>query len=132
MEISVKTKKHIEAIDITKEIEKATEQLWDNEKKMGNNKKSGVCLIFCPHTTCGILINEPDAVSDIIEAIDEIEPKLDYQHKGNAQAHIKASLISPSLLVTINQGKLELGQWQKIFLAEFDGPRTRQIKVSIL
>jgi len=121
MQITIQTTKHIEAIDITDEIEKSIK-----------DKKGKAVLIFCYHTTSGLLINEPNAIQDIIEAIDEIEPKLDYQHKSNAQAHIKASLINPSILIPIEQGKIKLGQWQKIFLAEFDGPRERKINISIL
>lgn len=118
--LQIKTTKKIEAIDITSEIEK---EIKNSEKKLAT--------IFCPHTTSALTINEPNAIQDILEAIDEIEPKLDYFHKINAQAHIKSSLIGVSLTIPVEE-KLILGKWQKIFFLEFDGPKERQIWINII
>ena len=121
MFIEIKTEKWQEAIDITSRVQEAIK---------GESGKA--CFIFCPHTTAGLMINEPDAVSDVLDAVDEIEPKLDYTHKSNAQAHVKSGLAGVSLLIPMKQGKLELGNWQKIFFLEFDGPRDRKVQISIL
>jgi secondary thiamine-phosphate synthase enzyme len=92
----------------------------------------GICHIFVPHTTAGITINEsadPDVKSDVIMELNKIVPLQDsYQHmEGNSAAHIKASIIGSSESVLVENGSLQLGTWQGIFLCEFDGPRKRQI-----
>lgn len=94
----------------------------------------GICHIFIPHTTAGITINEsadPDVKSDVIMELNKIVPFQDsYQHmEGNSAAHIKASIIGSSVSIFIENGNLQLGTWQGIFLCEFDGPRKRQIWV---
>jgi secondary thiamine-phosphate synthase enzyme len=94
----------------------------------------GICHIFVPHTTAGITINEsadPDVKSDVIMELNKIVPFQDsYQHmEGNSAAHIKASIIGSSVSIFIENGNLQLGTWQGIFLCEFDGPRKRQIWV---
>jgi secondary thiamine-phosphate synthase enzyme len=99
--------------------------------------KSGICLIFVPHTTAAITINEhadPDVVEDIISSLNSMVPShISYKHaEGNSPAHVKASLIGSSQLVIIENGNLVLGTWQGIFLCEFDGPRTRTIFVEVL
>jgi len=125
MEISIKSEKWQEAIDITEGV---------GELIKGKEGKS--CLIFCPHTTAGLTINEGHdnrVMKDVLEIIDELTPRLDFEHKeGNSPAHAKSSLVGVSLLVPILDGKLGLGQWQKIFFLEFDGPRERKVEVSIL
>jgi secondary thiamine-phosphate synthase enzyme len=99
--------------------------------------KSGICMIFVPHTTAAVTINEhadPDVVEDIINSLNSIVPShINYKHsEGNSLAHVKASLIGSSQLVIIENGNLVLGTWQGIFLCEFDGPRTRTIFVDVL
>ena len=94
----------------------------------------GICHIFVPHTTAGITINEsadPDVKSDVIMELNKLVPFQDsYQHmEGNSAAHIKASIIGSSVSIFIENGNLQLGTWQGIFLCEFDGPRKRQIWV---
>jgi len=94
--------------------------------------KNGVLTIFCPHTTAGLTINEaadPDVVKDLLMKIEKIVPEdTDFKHvEGNSAAHIKASLIGSSVQVLVEDGKLQLGIWQGIFLAEFDGGRSRQV-----
>lgn len=97
----------------------------------------GICHIFVPHTTAGITINEsadPDVKADVIMELNKIIPFQDsYQHaEGNSAAHIKASIIGSSESIFIENGSLQLGTWQGIFLCEFDGPRKRQIWVKLV
>ena len=103
-------------------------------------RESGVvkclCNVYIPHTTAGITINEnadPDVVTDMLEGLDKIVPKLKYRHyEGNTIAHIKASLMGASINIPIDNGVLCLGQWQGIYFCEFDGPRTRSVYVNII
>jgi secondary thiamine-phosphate synthase enzyme len=97
--------------------------------------KEGTAVIYVPHTTAGITINEnydPDVVTDTLHALDKIVPWDDpaYRHsEGNTAAHIKTAMFGTSATVFIENGRLALGQWQGIFLCEFDGPRTRTVWV---
>lgn len=122
---SFRTRQRIEMVDITDQVQKLVVE---------SGIKNGVCFIFVPHTTAAITINEGADSSvrlDIIEKLSKLVPADgDYRHlEGNADAHIKASLIGPSVTVLVNDGKLVLGTWQRIFFCEFDGPRTRQVFV---
>ncbi len=98
--------------------------------------KEGVCVIWVPHTTAGITINEnadPSVTADILSEMNKVIPFEDgYRHmEGNSAAHIKSSLFSPSLSVIITGGRLLLGTWQSLYFCEFDGPRTRSLYVKI-
>lgn len=102
-----------------------------------SNVKDGIVVIYVPHTTAGVTINEnadPDVVRDIISTLDKVYPvKGDYRHlEGNSHAHIKASLMGASCTVIIKDGKLLLGTWQGIYFCEFDGPRVREFYVKII
>ena len=102
-----------------------------------NNIEAGAVLIYCPHTTAGLTINEgadPDVCHDILAHLQIMVPNSAYFHhvEGNSDAHIKASLLGSSVLVIVKHGQLQLGTWQRIFLGEFDGPRTRTLWVSFL
>ncbi len=97
----------------------------------------GVCIVFVPHTTAGVTINEnadPDVAQDILRFLAESIPKKwPYRHlEGNSDAHIKVSLVGSSVQVPLAGGGLALGPWQAVYLAEFDGPRTREIQVVVL
>lgn len=97
----------------------------------------GVCYIFCPHTTAGLTLNEnwdPDVRHDLVLALDAISPqRAEYRHgEGNSPAHVKSSLVGASQFVLIENGRLILGQWQGIYLAEFDGPRRRRVWVKVV
>ncbi|MFP4127926.1 MAG: secondary thiamine-phosphate synthase enzyme YjbQ [Desulfonatronovibrio sp.] len=121
--ISVKTGKRQELKDITPEIEQYLSE---------NNLTGGLLNIYCPHTTAGITINEgadPSVARDILVSLEKLVPyKGDYRHaEGNSDAHIKTSLTGPSVLVIVEEGRPMLGTWQKIFFAEFDGPRSRKV-----
>lgn len=126
--ITVTTSNQVELIDITRNIQ----QLVSKTKT-----EKGVCTVFVPHTTAGITINEnadPSVRKDIIKALSKVIPFSDnYAHnEGNSAAHIKASLLGFSISVIIENGSLQLGTWQGIYFAEFDGPRTRQVWIKII
>lgn len=99
--------------------------------------KDGLCLVFAPHTTAAVTINEnadPDVQRDILASLSGLVPfPGNYRHKeGNADAHIKASLMGASQTIIIENGKLLVGTWQALFFCEFDGPRTRRVIVKAL
>ncbi len=125
--ISVVTKKRIELIDVTTDVNALL-------KKLGIVR--GICYLFVPHTTGGITINEnadPAVKQDILETLDKIAPAdRDYNHKeGNADAHIKSSMIGVTLSLFVENGRLVLGTWQSVFFCEFDGPRTRSLLIEV-
>jgi secondary thiamine-phosphate synthase enzyme len=97
----------------------------------------GICVIFSPHTTAGITINEnadPDVVRDLLLGLDKAYPdRQEFHHsEGNSSAHLKASAVGSSATVIIEGGKLLLGQWQGIYFCEFDGPRSRTFYVKVI
>ncbi|HEX2938439.1 MAG TPA: secondary thiamine-phosphate synthase enzyme YjbQ [Ruminiclostridium sp.] len=96
----------------------------------------GTAIVFCPHTTAGITINEnadPDVVSDMTMTLDKVFPKFEgYRHmEGNSDAHVKSTLTGPEITLIITGGKLLLGTWQGVYFAEYDGPRNRRFFVKI-
>ncbi|EKE04757.1 MAG: hypothetical protein ACD_20C00007G0018 [uncultured bacterium] len=126
--ITVKTQKKNDLIDITSEIKGMVEAL---------NVQDGICLVFCPHTTASITINEafdPAVKGDFMFSMNKISPDYkEFRHtEGNSDAHVKSSLVGCSLNLIINKGKVMLGQWQGIYFAEFDGPRTREIWIQAI
>jgi len=113
-------------VDITSSVQKEISRAGVSE---------GLCVVYVPHTTAGITINEgadPSVCRDIIEKLHElVPPNAGYRHmEGNADSHIKASLMGSSVSVMVEKGRLLLGTWQKIFFCEFDGPRTRKVYVT--
>jgi secondary thiamine-phosphate synthase enzyme len=128
VQIEVQTHARAEMVDITALVEQAVR---------GARVTEGACLVFCPHTTAGVLVNEntdPAVLADILGQLDRLVPVAgSYQHReGNAHAHIKAALVGSSVTVPVSGGRLSLGTWQGIFLAEFDGPRRRRLRVQML
>jgi len=126
--LAIRTSRRTELKDVTGEIEAAIRESGCAE---------GVCYLYVPHTTAGILINEGDdpAVARDIEAtLDRLIPHgVGYKHaEGNSDSHIKTALVGSSETVWIENGRLVLGRWQAIFFAEFDGPRTRELRVKIV
>jgi secondary thiamine-phosphate synthase enzyme len=124
----VKTSKREEIIDVTELIKKHIKL---------SNVKDGICVLFVPHTTCGITINEnadPSVKSDFLNHMKKLIPQQgNYLHsEGNSDAHIKSILVGPSLTLLIWDSQLVLGTWQGIYFCEFDGPRTRKLLISIL
>ena len=98
---------------------------------------NGLCVVYCPHTTAGITINEnadPDVVRDLIFALEKTYPdRAEFRHsEGNSASHLKASVIGSSVTILVREGRLLLGTWQGVYFCEFDGPRTRRFYVEIL
>jgi secondary thiamine-phosphate synthase enzyme len=127
-QLEINTRSAAELVDITAEVQRAVRE---------KGVQSGVCHVFVPHTTAGLTLNEnwdPDVRADILMELDKIVPWRDnYRHaEGNAAAHIKASLMGASQTILIEDGRLVLGTWQGIFLAEFDGPRRRRVLVKLV
>jgi secondary thiamine-phosphate synthase enzyme len=127
-EITIKTSRQVEMIDITQEI---------NQKIKKGGIRDGICLVYCPHTTAGVTINEnadPNVVRDILNGLDHLIPgDRPYLHfEGNSPAHIKSSIIGCSTQIIIEGGRLSLGTWQSVFFCEFDGPRNRSVWVKII
>ena len=128
MILSVKTRERTELIDITSDINKLIQK---------SGVDQGFCMIFVPHTTAAVTINEsadPSVKSDILKVLNQIIPwEANYRHlEGNSPAHIKSTLVGSSELVAIENQRLILGTWQGIFFCEFDGPRTRKVDVRIM
>ena len=126
--ITVNTKERLVAVDITGDVERLV-------RKSG--MPEGLCYLYVPHTTAGIFINErddPAVALDIMKTLDTMVPRAGkYQHvEGNADSHIKSVLVGSSVNLPIAGGWMNLGRWQGIFLAEFDGPRTRTVHVTLL
>ena len=115
-------------LDITTSVEKCVCE---------SGVQSGICIVYTPHTTAGITINEnadPSVQSDIIRKLSEIFPHQDnYRHaEGNSDAHLKSSVVGCSVTLLIENGSLVLGTWQGIFFCEFDGKRHRQYLVKVM
>ncbi len=126
-EISVRTNSKTELISITDKIENIVRK---------SKVKNGVCLVYVPHTTAAITINEdadPAVKADILKELNKIIPFSDnYSHmEGNSAAHIKSTIVGMEKNIIIKDGKLLLGTWQGIFFCEFDGPRNRKVYIKI-
>jgi len=116
-------------------LEDVTQQV--NEAVRASGVDEGVCHLFVPHTTAGLVINEnadPDVGRDLLEKLEALVPsEAPYHHyEGNAHAHIKSSLVGQSAAVPVAGGRLALGRWQAVFFAEFDGPRERELLVTVV
>ena len=126
--LSVKTDKHTQMKDITAQVQDAVHQ---------SGVKDGLCVVFTPHTTAAVTINEnadPDVVRDLNMELGKIIPWEDgYHHiEGNSAAHLKSSLVGASEHIIIEDGSLLLGTWQGIYFCEYDGPRSRKVIVKIM
>jgi len=126
--LGVKTSRRTELKNVTSEVQALVTE---------SGCVDGICHLYVPHTTAGVLVNEgddPAVARDIETTLDRLIPHAgDYKHaEGNSDSHIKTALIGSSETVWIEKGKLALGRWQSIFFAEFDGPRTRELRVKIL
>jgi secondary thiamine-phosphate synthase enzyme len=123
--IQVKTNRRNELVDITNQVQSAVSSMGVDD---------GVCLVYAPHTTAGITINEgadPTVKEDIITAINSFNfQKLPFRHsEGNSDSHSKSTLVGASETIIIDGGRLVLGTWQSIYFCEFDGPRSRKVYV---
>jgi secondary thiamine-phosphate synthase enzyme len=125
---NISTDNHSQMLDITGQVRSVV-----SDSKI----KDGVAIVYCPHTTAGITINEnadPSVMHDILLTLDELIPRnrRGYRHgEGNSDAHTKSSLVGCSERILISDGSLNLGTWQGIFFCEFDGPRSRRFTVQV-
>ena len=122
--ILVRTQAQKEIIDITGRVQGVVDTLGIGQ---------GAVLLYCPHTTCALTVNEvadPSVRGDVSRALAALVPKIPFRHsEGNSPAHFLAALLGPSLLLPVEEGGLALGTWQGVYLCEFDGPRTRSVWV---
>lgn len=126
--IIVQTRSKTELKDITSDVKKAVEE---------SKVKKGVCVIFVPHTTAALTINEnadPSVKEDILSELNKLIPfDGGYRHtEGNSAAHIKSSIIGCSKSIMVENGRLLLGTWQGVYFCEFDGPRQREVWVKLI
>jgi secondary thiamine-phosphate synthase enzyme len=122
-ELTIQTPRREAMVDVTGQVQSLVRN---------HEFQDGMLVLFCPHTTAGLTINEnadPTVVRDIVTTLQRLVPHQgDYHHsEGNSDAHVKASLLGSDLRVLVEEGRLLLGIWQGVFLAEFDGPRSRKI-----
>ncbi len=126
--IAVKTNRRQQFIDITRDVQRCVTEA---------GLADGLVCVFVPHTTAGVTLNEnadPDVVDDVLDVLSKLVPeRAGYRHtEGNSDAHVKSSLMSPSLTVMVENGRLLLGTWQGIYFTEFDGPRNRRCWVKTI
>jgi secondary thiamine-phosphate synthase enzyme len=130
-QISLKTERRTQLVDITQQVQEA----------LGPLNGAAAALVYVPHTTAGVTINEgadPAVAQDLEAALEKVvDDGWDWKHVEdpdgpNAPSHIRASLMSPQILIPLDDGKLALGKWQGIFFCEFDGPRERKVYVTPL
>ena len=127
VEFKVKTTARVALVDITSEVDAAIGKI---------GAVNGLCNVFVPHTTASVIVSEnwdPDVTSDMLKQLERVVPReAGYKHsEGNSQAHILSVMLSTSINIPVREGKLALGRWQGVMLAEFDGPRERSIIVSM-
>jgi secondary thiamine-phosphate synthase enzyme len=128
IELEIPTSTRQELVDITGHVAEAVKR---------SGVKDGACLVFVPHTTAGVLLNEahdPAVKSDVIGHLEWLVPEeFTWGHgEGNAPAHVMVSLVGNSVTLPVSDGRLRLGTWQGVMLAEFDGPRQRKVWVTVL
>lgn len=127
MTFQVRTHRRSQMLDITDEVARHCDGV-----------ASGYAIVFVPHTTAGITIQEnadPDVQHDLLKKLDALVPKEEayYRHaEGNSDSHLKTAMVGNSVTVLIESGRLVLGRWQGIYLCEFDGPRTREVLVKVI
>ena len=126
-QLEVRTRAHSELQDITSQVQQAVSE---------SGVQEGVCHVFVPHTTAGLTLNEnwdPDVRGDLVRALAEMVPDVPFRHgEGNSPAHLMSTLVGASEALLVSGGRLVLGTWQGIYLAEFDGPRQRRVLVKTL
>jgi secondary thiamine-phosphate synthase enzyme len=128
-QFEVRTRSRTEMVEITSQVRDAIRT---------SGVRQGLCVVYCPHTTAAITINEnadPDVVHDLMLWYNRTVPheQPGFRHgEGNSDSHIKATLVGPSVTLLIEGGQPVLGRWQGIFFCEFDGPRTRTVQVQIV
>lgn len=126
-QVTIETKLREEMLDITGLV---------NRKLAEMGASDGLCVVYCPHTTAGLVVNEgadPDVSRDILCALNKIVPSSGYRHsEGNSPAHVKSALVGISQTLPVKGGRLAMGRWQSLFFCEFDGPRTRNVQLAFI
>jgi secondary thiamine-phosphate synthase enzyme len=128
-EFTLKTSARNQFVEITDQVRGAV---------AASGVRSGLCVVYCPHTTAAITVNEnadPDVVHDMLLHLNRTVPKDQpgFRHgEGNSDSHVKASLVGPSVTLVVDDGDVVLGRWQGVYFCEFDGPRTRTVAVQIV
>ena len=128
VELKVKTAARVVLVDITEEV---------NTALAASGVKSGLCNLFVTHTTAAVIISEnsdPDVTTDLLKHLERMVPReAGFRHaEGNSQAHILSVMLGVSLNLPVREGRLALGRWQGVMLAEFDGPRERSVIVTVM
>lgn len=126
--VEVRTERREQFVDVTRRIA---------EVVAASGVGEGIAHLWCPHTTAAVTVNEaadPSVATDIIDGLSRLVPRdAGWRHaEGNADAHVKASLLGASASIPVSGGQLALGTWQGIFFCEFDGPRSRRVEVRIV
>jgi len=126
--LRVRTAQRTQFVDVTEEVKRTVEKA---------GVVSGVCYVYVPHTTAGVMINEhfdPDVATDLEGVFERLVPRVGpYRHsEGNSDSHAKAALTGSSQVIFVEDGKLALGSWQGVFFCEFDGPRERKMWVKVV
>jgi secondary thiamine-phosphate synthase enzyme len=124
VQLDVRTGARSELCDVTSDVQRAVTE---------SGVQDGACHVFVPHTTAGLTLNEnwdPDVRGDLIRALAALVPEVPFRHgEGNSPAHLLSTLVGASETLLVSGGRLVLGSWQGIYLAEFDGPRRRRVLV---
>jgi secondary thiamine-phosphate synthase enzyme len=127
VELEVRTRAHSELSDITSQVQQIV---------IKSGIQEGMCHVFVPHTTAGLTLNEnwdPDVRGDLVRALAAMVPNVSFHHgEGNSPAHLMSTLVGSSETLLVSGGRLVLGSWQGIYLAEFDGPRRRRVLVKVV
>jgi secondary thiamine-phosphate synthase enzyme len=127
VELQVRTRAHSELSDITSQVQQVVAE---------SGVQEGVCHVFVPHTTAGLTLNEnwdPDVRGDLVRALAAMVPNVPFRHsEGNSPAHLMSTLVGSSETLLVSRGRLVLGSWQGIYLADFDGPRRRRALVKVV
>jgi secondary thiamine-phosphate synthase enzyme len=128
MDVAVRTSKRCQLVDITAEVARAVRE---------SGVRDGLCLVWCPHTTAGITVNEnadPDVPADLLMGLERVvDARWPFRHgEGNSDAHLKSSLVGCGKTLAVRGGDLRLGTWQAVWFCEFDGPRTRKVEVTVV
>jgi secondary thiamine-phosphate synthase enzyme len=128
MEFKIRTAKKYEVLDITRQVAAAVDAAQVSE---------GLCCVFVPHATAAVIINENDDMQiglDLLDALDKLVPEGRWRHDkidNNGAAHLKAAMLGPSKTIPVHSGRMALGTWQAVMLVELDGPRDRNVIVSV-
>ena len=128
-EFTLKTMARNQFVEVTDRVREAV---------AASGVRSGLCVVYCPHTTAAITVNEnadPDVAHDMLLHLSRTVPKDQpgFRHgEGNSDSHVKASLVGPSVTLVVNDGEIVLGRWQGVYFCEFDGPRTRAVVMHVV